>query len=318
MEGRAGMNILITEPENYSTDALALYKKAGNLDLLPKLGLPLSEIIGNYDVIVLRLQYAIDKELLEKATRLRYIICPTTGLDHIDEIFTSQKGIEIISLRGEISFLNSIPSTSEFTWALLLSLIKKIPAAAQHVTAGGWNRNLFKGNNLKGKKVGILGLGRVGRQVARFATAFGMEVMAYDTNALHVMPGVAVAADAASLFSWCQVLCIHIPAGGNDGFVSAELLQNLQPGSIVINTSRGSVWDEFEVVKLLQINYLSGVATDVLCGEINEASRLINPLLAIAGKHPNLIITPHIAGATYESMAATEDFVAKKFIGLLR
>ncbi len=314
MEGRTRMNILITEPENYSADALALYKKAGNLDLLPELGLPLSEIIGNYDVIVLRLQYAIDKELLEKATRLRYIICPTTGLDHIDEVFASQKGIEIISLRGEISFLNSIPSTAEFTWALLLSLIKKIPAAAMHVATSGWNRNLFKGNNLKGKKVGILGLGRVGRQVAGFAKAFGMEVMAYDTNALQTMPGVVFAADAASLFSCCQVLCIHIPAGGNDGFVSAELLQHLQPGSFLINTSRGSVWNEFEVARLLQNNYLAGVATDVLGGETYESTRIKNPLLAMAGKYPNLIITPHIAGATIESMKATEDFVAQKFL----
>ncbi|MEO7310324.1 MAG: NAD(P)-dependent oxidoreductase [Chitinophagaceae bacterium] len=311
------MNILIAEPENYSHTAIEMYATVGNVVQLPDLNVPLEAVIAHFEVVVLRLGYVIDKGMLQKASKLRYIISPTTGLDHIDEVAAAEKGISIISLRGEASFLSAIPSTAEFTWTLLLALLKRLPDAVQHVIEGGWNRNLYKGNNVKGKKIGILGLGRVGKQVGGYALAFGMEVMAYDTDPSQLMSGIKMAATPEELFSWSQILCIHIPALNNDGYISANLLQLLSLGAFVINTSRGSVWDEAAVATLLQNHHLGGVATDVLGGEMNEVTRKSNPLLSIAGKLPNLIITPHIAGATFESMAATEDFVSRKFMAIV-
>lgn len=307
------LNILIAEPRDYSAEALKIYASTGIVYLLPELNMPLEEAIANVHTLVIRLQYQIDASLLEKAPHLKFIISPTTGLDHIDETVCVGKGINIISLRGETDFLASIPSTAEFTWGLLLSLTRRIPTAATHVTNGGWDRNLFKGHNLRGKKLGILGLGRVGRQVAQYAKVFGMEIMAYDPFINDWVVGVEKMESAASLFMKVDIVSIHIPVAGNNGFVSAELLNLMQPGALLINTSRGSVWNEAAVAELLESRHLGGVATDVLNEEMDVDSRLQSPLLALSNRTDNLIITPHIAGATYESMAATEIFVAEKW-----
>ena len=311
------MNILITEPEGYSSHAIALYKRLGHVWLLPDTGKPLHKAIADADAVVIRLGYLFDNQILTTAEKLRYIISPTTGLDHIDLEAAAAKNITIISLQGESQFLASIPSTAEFTRGLLLALIRQIPAAAQHVSTGGWNRNLFKGQNLNGRKLALLGLGRVGKQVATYAKAFGMRIMAYDPAAAEWPARVQKAENPEDLFTWGDILSIHIPLAGNEGFVSPMLLHRLKKGAFVINTSRGKVWDEACVAGLLSNGYIGGIATDVLDGEMGEISLQKNPLLALAGKGYNLIITPHIAGATHESMKATEDFVAEKFQVLL-
>lgn len=309
------MQILITEPAGYSQAALNIYARAGSVVLLPNTGLALEEAIVNADVVVIKLRYPLHKALLQKAEKLRYIISPTTGLDHIDEAFAKEKGIQIISLRGEIEFLSAIPSTAEFTWTLLMTLFKRIVPAVAHTRQGQWDRNQLIGNNLQGKKLGILGLGRVGTQMAGFARAFGMQVMAFDPyKDLFSWPeNVAWATTAIELAQWAEVFSIHIPVVGNEGFVSAEILNELKPGTLLLNTSRGSVWDETAVADLLKNGILGGVGTDVLAGELDKNNLLASPLLALAPNIDNLIITPHIAGATRESMAATEDFVAEKF-----
>src|SRR5690606_10220706 len=103
---------------------------------------------------------------------LRYILTPTTGLNHIDMEMAARQGIKVISLKGETEFLSGIPSTAEHTWALLLSLLRKIPAAHKHVMSGKWERDEFKAHNLCHYKLGILGFGRVGKQIAEYARVF--------------------------------------------------------------------------------------------------------------------------------------------------
>src|SRR6186713_2458668 len=110
------LNILVAEPGDYSAEALEIYASMGTIYLLPALNMPLENAIANVQTLVIRLQYQIDANLLEKASHLKFIVSPTTGLDHIDEAVCLEKGINIISLRGETDFLASIPSTAEFTW----------------------------------------------------------------------------------------------------------------------------------------------------------------------------------------------------------
>lgn len=305
--------ILITEPVGYSAEALSLYERVGNLRLWDY-PLPVSEDwLSEAQVLVVRLGTNWTEDLLKKAAALTCVVTPTTGLDHIDLEYASRKKIEIISLKGETAFLNNIPSTAEHTWTLLLAVFKKLIPAAVHVTRGHWNRNLFIGNNLSGKTLGILGLGRVGSQVARFGLAFGMKVQAYDTDPGRYAEGVEMRGSAAELFSSSDVVSIHIPAAGNDHFVDAALLQRLPSHAVLINTSRGSVWDEGFVADMVRDNRLAAVGTDVLQNELNESLWMENPLWKLSGTHPQVLITPHIAGATRESMAATEIFAAQKF-----
>jgi D-3-phosphoglycerate dehydrogenase len=311
------MHILITEPEDYNQNAINAYLKIADVSLLSPFESLLEKDLSTVDALVIRLKYKISAAVINAAPLLKYIISPTTGLDHIDEQRAVERGIQIISLKGETEFLETIPSTAELTWGLLLSLLKKIPAAANDVAAGNWNRQTFRGHNLKGASVGILGLGRVGKQVAKFALAFDMKVSAFDPYQAEWLQDVKKTDSAVDLAKDCDILIIHIPAEGNKRFVSASLLQCLRKGAYVINTSRGSVWDEREVSRLLLSGHLQGVATDVLSGEIDEEKRRKNPLLAYAGKLKNLIITPHIAGATFESMFETEEFVSQKFLEVI-
>ena len=144
---------------------------------------------------------------------MKYILTATTGLDHIDVDCFEKRGGKVISLKDEVAFLSSIPSTAEHTWALLLSLVKKLPSSFESVKEGFWNRNLYKGNNLKGKRIGILGLGRVGVQVAKFAQAFDMEVSYFDC--IKKETNLAEFNTAEALFEWAEILSIHIPLNKN-------------------------------------------------------------------------------------------------------
>lgn len=310
------MKLLITESEDFSCLALSNLKEKFDVEVADIHNKALlMEKLSDVEVLFVRLRFKIDREIIESAPQLKYILSATTGLDHIDENHFEKRGGKIISLKGETDFLSSIPSTAEHTWALLLSLIKKIPSSFAHVKKGKWNRNLFKGNNLKGKKIGILGLGRVGKQVAQFAAIFEMEVGYFDICTLKTSHQNFETPE--ELFNWADILTIHIPYNTeNENFVNKELLSHAKSNSMLINTSRGGVWDEKAVAQLLQQEKIKGVAVDVLEKELDGNTLSSNPLVLLAKENYNIIITPHIAGATYESMALTEEYVADKFINL--
>ena len=307
------MKLLITESEHFSSKAIADLQqhfevRIENIQTREELLLKSADC----EVIFIRLGFNIDQEVIQNAKNLKYILTATTGLDHIDVAYFESQGGQVISLKNEVDFLGTIPSTAEHTWGLLLALLRKIPFGFEHVKQGDWNRNSFKGNNLKGKKIGILGLGRVGKQVAHFAEAFGMEVGFFDT--VSIPSNYKQHNTAADLFQWADIISIHIPlTPENVGFVNKKLFQNSKP-LFIINTSRGAVWDENDMASLLKEGKLVGLATDVITDELESQNRKNNPLIALANQHYNVIVTPHIAGATFESMAMTEAFIAQKFL----
>ena len=308
------MRILITESGDFSLNALAELQKHFEVIQHDFTSLEaLIENIAEVDVLFVRLRFKLTKEILEKAPQLQYILTATTGLDHIDTDYFESRGGKVISLKGEVDFLGSIPSTAEHTWALLLALLKKIPSAFEDVKEGNWHRDHFKGNNLRGKKIGILGLGRVGKQVAHFAEAFGLEIGYFDVVAQ--TNHYTSFSNPQELFAWAEIISIHIPYNSeNENFVNMELLQHCQKNTVLINTSRGNVWDENWVAELLKQDKIFGVATDVLQDEFNKKYLKRNPLVELATEEYNIIITPHIAGATYESMAMTEEFIVSQFL----
>ncbi len=310
------MKLLITEFEDFSQEAIKVLNEKFDVDFLETFSRAnLIDRIHLYDVIFIRLGIYIDKEIIELGPRLKYILTATTGLDHIDVDCFEKKGGKVISLKDEVMFLSSIPSTAEHTWALLLSLVKKIPSSFESVKEGVWNRNLYKGNNLKGKKLGILGLGRVGIQLAKFAQAFDMEVGYYDCEKKET--SFVGFNSPEALFKWAEILSIHIPLNKNNvHFVNKSLLDLLYEQSILINTSRGAVVDESYLCCLIRENKIKGYATDVLENELS-LNFSNHELIGLAKSGYNVIITPHIAGATYESMKMTEDFVVHKFLEIL-
>jgi D-3-phosphoglycerate dehydrogenase len=312
------MKILITESEDFSQNAVNELQNhfevsMGNIISEEEL----IDTIGNFEVLFVRLRFKLSREILAKAPKLKYILTATTGLDHIDVDYFESIGGKIFSLKGATQFLESIPSTAEHTWALLLALLKKIPAAFDDVKRGNWNRDNFKGNNLKGKNIGILGLGRVGKQVANFAEAFQMNVGYYDTQ--FIASQFESFTSSNELFSWADIISIHIPYNSeNENYVSLDLLNNCKKEVLLINTSRGNVWDENVMAELIQQKKIKGIATDVLQNEFDTTTINKNQLVKLAQANYNVIITPHIAGASYESMEITEIFIVNKFISTLK
>ena len=160
--------ILNAEALGYCDEARVILRELGevaegNLDreeLLARL--------PGYDVLIVRLAHQVDREVIDTGRHLKVIVSATTGLDHIDTSYAASKGIAVLSLRGEAAFLDSIWATAEHTWALLLAVLRRIPQAFASARAGHWDRDLFRGNELAGKRLGIVGLGRVGRKVARY------------------------------------------------------------------------------------------------------------------------------------------------------
>jgi len=304
--------ILNLEPDNYSTDALAILQSLGSVDRGPLTRRELLARIGDYEIVIVRLAHKIDREILDHARRLKVIVTATTGLDHIDLAYAEAKNIEVLSLRGETDFLRSIPATAEHTWALLLALVRRIPAAFQSVLAGEWQRDRFKGHDLAGKTLGILGLGRIGEMIARYGQAFGMRVLAYDPYRKDWLPGVERAANQSELLRQSQILCVHVPLNEEtENLLGAAELAQLPSGSVLVNTARGQVLDESALLDALASRRLAGAALDVLWNERDAGSNL-SALVQYARTHDNLLITPHIGGATYESMAATEIFMAHR------
>lgn len=310
--------ILNAEPENYSPRALEILQGAGQVRLAALSRAELLAALAEVDALIVRLAFQVDEEVFAAAPHLRAVVSATTGLDHIDLAAAERHGVQVLSLRGEVDFLRSIPATAELTWGLLLALTRNIPSAFSSVLAGEWQRDRFKGHDLAGRRLAILGLGRIGSIVARYGLAFGMRVYAYDPHPLTWVEGVKRTESMEELLVAADVLSIHVPLNPQTvGLVGAEQLNRLPPGALLINTSRGDVLDESALLAALQSGRLAGAALDVLSNE-RSAGLGSSALVEYARTHANLLLTPHIGGATYESMAATEIFMAHKLVNFLR
>lgn len=312
------MKILNVEPEGYSPIAQQVLEGLGDVTSSEMSREELLEQVRDADVLITRLLHSIDAEVIDAGRRLRAIVTATTGLDHIDTAYAASRGVRVLSLRGETEFLRSITSTAEHSWALLLALVRRIPAAAMSVKGGDWDRDSFRGRTLAGKRLGVVGVGRVGTQVADFGSAFGMDVSGYDAGPTSSWPtGVERLATLEDLLPRTDVLTIHVSLEGGSGIIGARELEMLPAGAVVINTSRGEVLDEAALVDALTSGRLAGAALDVLTGERDPATRASSPALAYAREHEELLITPHIAGATVDAMRATEVFMANKLVATL-
>lgn len=312
------MRILITEPDSYSSEALAIYHRCGEVNLGARgesgtFDLDLEDV----EVLVIRLGVLVDRSLMERAPSLRVVISPTTGLDHIDLEAAKERGVQVISLQGETDFLRSIPATAELTWGLLLALVRRIVPAVNAVREGFWNRELFRGTDLRGRTLGILGCGRVGSMVAEFGRVFGMEVLGFDVRPSHLPAVSFVSLD--ELLARSDVLSVHLPLNQTTiGMVDESVFTRMKTGALLLNTSRGGIVQEKALLNALQEGKLGGAALDVLNGETGFAGRIPpeHMLVEYALSSENLLITPHIGGASFDSMAATEIFCAKRYVEL--
>ncbi len=300
--------ILIAESRGFPAGARRQLERHGEVILADLDRAGLETAIRHAQVLWVRLRHHIDERLLDLAPGLTMVATPTTGLTHIDTAAVERRGIQLVSLRGETDFLKDVRATAEHTIGLMLALMRHIPEAAAHVAGGGWNRNLFRGAELYGRTVGVIGYGRLGRIVARYLRAFEARVLAADPHVSDMEEGVQrVSLEHLLLAS--DVVTLHVNlCDETRRFFGRREFAMLKPGSFFINTSRGELIDEPALMEALRSNRITA-ALDVITDEHLPG----NPLIGL----PNLLLTPHIGGCTFESMQKTEVFLAAKVAGIL-
>jgi D-3-phosphoglycerate dehydrogenase len=298
--------ILVNEPDGFPPAALDLLRALGPVYLA---GDPFDP--SGIEAAFVRLAERIDQAFLSRHPGLRFVVSPTTGLNHIDLESCSARGIEILSLRGRTSFLDSVRATAEHTLALALALVRQLPLAVQHARHGGWDRYQFKGTELDGKRVLVLGYGRVGRQVEALYRAFGCQVRAHDVVPDRVP--CSLACKYPDVLTDTDILSIHVNlVPETEGLVDEASLSLLSDSAIVVNTARGEVLDQPALFRMLRDGHLGGAALDVLRGEPHPFD--VDTVALVAAVEPRrLLITPHISGFTKESLNKVEVHMARVF-----
>ncbi len=310
--------ILVAEPRGFSHAAAEMLHGLAKVVFAEFDRTALLRAVAEADVLWVRLAHRIDAEVMNAAPRLQVIVTPTTGLNHIDLEEARHRGIKVLSLKGETEFLKDVRATAELTIALILSLLRRIPAATVHVASGGWDRDVLRGRELRGKTAGVVGYGRLGRIVAQYLRAFNMRVLATDPNRDEaVLKGEVHQVELPELLRESDIVTLHVNLSEETRkFFGGEQFGAMKPGAWFINTARGELVDEEAVLDALRSGRLAGAALDVLSDE--RASGMgHHPLVAYAREHKNLLITPHIGGCTRESMEKTELFLAQKLCAVL-
>lgn len=305
------MTILILEPEDYSLHALKIYKLLGPVYLWANSNQSEKK---SADILVIGLKYQIDKIFLDQMPKLKIIALPATGVNHIDVDYVKSKKIKIISLRGQKGFLKNVPSTAEETMALLFSLVRNIPWAFDDVKNGNWDRLAWRGHQLMGKTIGLLGFGRLGRIVARYAKAFGMQVISCDPNVSEkfMKSRGAVKVSMDELFKKSDIISLHVLlTDETQNLVKEKHLKSMKPSAYLINTARAELIEKNSLYNALKNKWIAGAGLDVMWDERSDGSHLKkDPLWKYSQENKNLIILPHIGGATYEAMEDTQEFIA--------
>ena len=288
------MNIMICDPISPKGIALfeqrpefkvtVLKQRLSEAELLP--------LVKDVEAMVVRSETKITRKVIEAAPKLRVVGRAGVGVDNVDVEAATQRGIVVMNTPGG----NTI-STAELTFSMLMSLARKIPQANASMKAGEWNRKAFSGVELYNKTLGILGMGRIGTEVARRAIVFGMRVLAYDpyltlsrANALQVE-----LVELDEIFARCDFITVHMPMSDETkGMINAAAFAKMKPGARVLNCARGGIINEKDLYEAVKSGKVAGAALDVYETEPLPKEFPLRDL-------PQVIMTPHLGASTEEA-----------------
>ena len=308
------MNIGILESDNFSEFAINQLSQFGKVSKFNNQDL--QEFVSDKHILFVRLKYFIGADLLKNASNLLYICSPTTGLNHIDIEYCISKNIKIISLKGENDFLKNIKATPEHTLGLIIALYRNYSLAFQNTNNINWNRENYRGNEINGSKIGFIGLGRVAKIVSKYLKTMGAQVAYFDINN-NVFPesNEIKFNSIKELVSWSDCVVLTASYIPENGVIVNNEIFDLLKGKYFINTARAELTQENYLIQKIEQNHFKGIAVDVITNEQSEDNNMFN--LIEASHNKNVIITPHIGGATFDSMKKTEDFIVSKLIKYL-
>ena len=304
-------HVLISD--NLSQTAIPVFTENNiRVDFLPLIGktpTELEKIIQKYDGIVVRSNTKITASLLDKATKLKVIGRAGVGVDNIDIMAASSKGIVVMNT----PFGNSI-TTAEHTIAMILSLARQIPQANYSTKSGKWEKTKFVGQEITGKVLGLIGVGNIGSIVASRAVGLSMRVFAYDpylSDDQAKKIGVIKTESLQELLKNSDFVSLHLPLTKNTvNFISSSELTIMKPGARLVNCARGGLVDEAAVFNAISSGHLSGAAFDVF----QEEPAVKNPLFSL----DNVICTPHLGASTKEAQENVAFQISQQICSYLR
>jgi D-3-phosphoglycerate dehydrogenase len=253
--------------------------------------------------------FKIDEKILKFYPNLKYIITPSTGSNHINIQDCKKRKIKVFSLLNNREELSNIKASSEFTFLLLLNSLRRLDIAINEIDKIRWrqNENLMRGNELAQKKIGIIGLGRIGSNLAKWIKAFGANVEYYDPVK---KKNKYKKRTIAKIFSNSDIVCLCCTLNDKTkNLIDISYLKLLKKKAILVNTSRGEVINETDLIKFLNKRKDIFFTSDVLSGEVN-GSNMKSKLIQMHKKR-RILLTPHIAGASVESQSKAADIAVK-------
>lgn len=268
----------------------------------------LMEKIAEADALVVRSQTKVTRDLLQKARRLRVVARAGVGVDNVDVEAATERGIVVVN-----SPEGNTVSAAEHTFAMILSIMRKIPQAHASLREGKWERGKFVGSELYNKTLGVIGLGKIGREVALRAQSFRMKVVAFDpfvTEKYALEIGVPLLS-LEDLLKEADIVTLHLPLTGETRHLLGEKqISLMKRGGVVVNVARGGIVEEQALCTALQSGQVAGAALDVF----EEEPPLSSPLL----KLDNVVVTPHLGASTEEAQIRVARDVAEQIVDLLR
>lgn len=305
-------NIVCAMDMSGAEEGVAQLNEVGNLILIPAEREEILKNLANCTAYIAHAAVQIDSEFLAHAPYLKVIGSPSTGTDHMDLTAIRDAGIDVFDIAKETELLNSFTATAEHAFGLSFAVARHLIPAVQSAKQGKWAREHFLGMQFLGKTLGILGLGRLGTIAARIGHGFGMQVIANDIRDVS-MDGVRMV-DFDTLAKDSDILQIHVHLNANTRrMIDASVFNQMKSTAFLINTSRGAIINEAALLQALTNHGIGGAGLDVIDGEwLNEGELKQHPLIRYMQDHNNLVITPHTASSTPESMFGARNFMAKK------
>ena len=269
----------------------------------------IAEKIGNFQVVVVRGRTKLSRELIEKADKCKIIARVGVGLDNIDEEAAKEKNIRVIN-----AVEGATTAVAELVIGLMLSMAREITRADREIRNGNWIKKELMGSELKGKYLGIIGLGNIGKRLGRLARSLNMNIIGYDVIPIDDEFSKEVGlmkADLGTLLSSADYVSLHVPLlDSTHHMINAEKLKLMKNTARIINTSRGGVIDEEALYNSLKEGNIAGAALDVF--EVEPATG--NKLTTL----PNFVATPHMGAQTKEAQLLAANIIAEKIIQVLR
>ncbi len=305
------MKVLITD--EVSDNGLLPLLEDPRVQVDKKLGLSLTELheaVGAYDAIITRSGTRVDDDLLSHAHNLKIVARAGVGIDNVDVDAASKRGIIVVNAP-----YGNVNSAAEHTMAILLSLCRNVPIANASLKNGEWKRAPFTGRELKGKTVGIIGLGKVGGRVARRVRAFEAEVITYDPYISEKRAedfGVKLV-PLEDIIRFSDIITVHTPLTDETrDMIRAEHFEGMKDGVIIVNCARGGIFNEEATLNALNSGKCVGAAFDVWSQEPPN-SEVLKKLIA----HPNMLVTPHLGANTFEAQKNVAVDVSQEIVNYI-